>query len=347
MASKQILQDLGADLASFISDSRVMIEYYRQEPNDMDARTDISRARIGLYEGSESVSERVGAYRADNSIQSYDMDISVVRAYANDKSDGELYIADLRDVVVDWLKGIDAAAVTGGGLLALGYDGSGRTTRTRRYATKTLTLIAYRDLEVSQIPADENPASGGGSTGSGVEVIECGSAFLSGNIGEGIFDIPVTLGNKTGDFELHVDAFGVPDRFQILYTDGDGNGTIVADSLFIGRTDLYGRANAIKSTTELDYFKFINGEFQFIEKRAVSYDDSDIAVFDGSETRADGSGTGQIGIIANFPSAEALASDGEAKLRFTRQENDPQEAVLRVTGYTDATAWNLRGLECP
>lgn len=150
MASKQILQDLGADLASFISDSRVMIEYYRQEPNDMDARTDISRARIGLYEGSESVSERVGAYRADNSIQSYDMDISVVRAYANDKSDGELYIADLRDVVVDWLKGIDAAAVTGGGLLALGYDGSGRTTRTRRYATKTLTLIAYRDLEPNQ-----------------------------------------------------------------------------------------------------------------------------------------------------------------------------------------------------
>jgi len=138
VVSKQILQALGADLASTIADNRVMIEYFRQEPNDMDGRSDISRARIALYEGSESISERVGAYKADNSIQTYNMDISVVRGYANDKSDGELYIADLRDIVVDWLKTIDASVVTGGGLLAVGYDGSGRTTRTRRYATKRL-----------------------------------------------------------------------------------------------------------------------------------------------------------------------------------------------------------------
>lgn len=348
MVSKQILQALGADLASIIADNRVMIEYFRQEPNDMDGRSDISRARIALYEGSESISERVGAYKADNSIQTYNMDISVVRGYANDKSDGELYIADLRDIVVDWLKTIDAAVVTSGGLLAVGYDGSGRTTRTRRYATKTLTLIAYRDLEVSQVPPPDNGGgTGGGNNGNGVQVIECGSAFLSGNIGSGIFDVPVTLGTKTGDFELHVEAFGVPDRFQILYDDGAGNETIIADSLFIGGVGIYGRASAIKNTTELDYLKFIDGDFQLIEQKAVNYDDSDIAVFDGSETRADGDGTGQIGVVANFPSATALASDGEAKLRFTRQEGDPQEAVLRIIGYTDGTAWNLKGFSCP
>lgn len=151
MGSKMILETLGASLASTINDDRVIIEYFREEPNELDGRSDVSRARIAIYEESEAIEEKVGAFKADNSEQSYNMDVSVVRGYTYDKSEGEMYIAELRDIIVDWIKTIDAYTVTNGGLYAIGYNGSGRTTRTRKYATKTLSLLAKRDLELNQV----------------------------------------------------------------------------------------------------------------------------------------------------------------------------------------------------
>jgi DUF1680 family protein len=87
--------------------------------------------------------------------------------------------------------------------------------------------------------------------------------------------------------------------------------------------------------------------FDLDGQESVNFTSADIAVSDGTETRASGNGTGQIGVVANFPESTSLASNGEVKLTFNKTQPSPSTLTIRVTGVSGSTAWNIKGLQCP
>lgn len=174
----------------------------------------------------------------------------------------------------------------------------------------------------------------------------CGAEFSLTNTGAGIYDMPIQLGTETGWFEIELDAFGVPDRFQILYEENDDE-RVIADSLFVGdNLDNSADRDKILNATKVNYYQFDGIDFLYVEKRLVDFTTDDIASYDGSETREDGSGSGQIGVIKNFPDPIDPASRGSLKLRFKRESTDPATAILRVTGFV-GTGWRVVDVTCP
>jgi len=164
---------------------------------------------------------------------------------------------------------------------------------------------------------------------------------VSGN--DGIYEVDIEIGVDTGELVLELNSISVPDRFQIEY-----DGQIVADSLFVGDgLPDSNFENEIINATQLNKFIYNGTNFDAAGTESVNFDAGDIAVSDGSETRANGSGTGQIGVVADYPSSTALASDGNVKLSFNKTNALPQTAKLIVTGVNTGTVWNLLGIECP
>jgi hypothetical protein len=150
-------------------------------------------------------------------------------------------------------------------------------------------------------------------------IIECNNVSNSFTVDqEGRYETEVALPNIIGDVTFTFDVGTKPARIQLLYVND-----IVADSLFIGD----GLPDAtleseITSLTGPVYNHEYIGDGDYAETFIVNpigstfFTSSDISVSDGSETRANGSGTGQIGVVADYPSAAALASDGQVKLTF-------------------------------
>lgn len=149
--SNDILGLILADLECYLNDGSLTFEKFRQEPDKLDGRSDITGSRIALYEDGESVTSSVSKDIANTSEQSYNIDINAVAPYAGDLSaDVEFYLNDLRDHVVEWAKNADVATLTNGYIMTFGYKGSSRTTRSKRYATKTLNFLSWRDLAKTQ-----------------------------------------------------------------------------------------------------------------------------------------------------------------------------------------------------
>jgi len=150
-------------------------------------------------------------------------------------------------------------------------------------------------------------------------IIECNNVSNSFTVdSEGRYEAEVALPNIIGDVTFTFDVGNKPARIQLQYVNN-----IVADSLFIGDDLPDGTLESeITSLIGPVYSHEYIGDGDFAETFTVNpsgptfFTASDIAVSDGSETRANGSGTGQLGVVADYPSAAALASDGQIKLTF-------------------------------
>ncbi len=149
--SRNIIQALSENLRIYLADPLVIIERYRVPANELEARQDIKKARIALYELDERVTVQVDAARANLSDQRYGIDLTYVRGYAkNDASRGELPLVDLRDRVLDWAQQVDAGGLTDSAIFTFGYQGAGGITRGDRMVTMTMTFVSLRDLSITQ-----------------------------------------------------------------------------------------------------------------------------------------------------------------------------------------------------
>lgn len=147
MDSRNIIQSLLDSLNLYLQDRTIMFERYRVNPIELEPRTDIKRARVALYESSETVTVQTGPQYANLSLQRYGMDISVVRGYMrDDASRGELPLLDIRDSIVDWANAIEAGALTSNKIYTFAYNGNSGITRNDKYVTMTLNFSAIRDV---------------------------------------------------------------------------------------------------------------------------------------------------------------------------------------------------------
>ena len=172
--------------------------------------------------------------------------------------------------------------------------------------------------------------------------LNCGGS-LSVSGGKGIYILEAQLGSNTGQAEVELEAANIPDRFQLIY-----DGQVVADSLFIG--DALPDTSyeySIEFVTFLDKFVYDGNNFQPAGRENVDFGPSDIAQSNGSEVRSSGSGTGQLGVVSNFPSSSSKASNGNIKLFFNKTKATPTTMTIRVTGVETNTGWTILNLQCP
>ena len=180
-------------------------------------------------------------------------------------------------------------------------------------------------------------------TPSKAPIVSCDSS-LSVSENQGYFEIPINVGEATGNVTLTLDSASVPDRFQIYW---DGN--LVADSLFVGdglTTNYATYSSQILSASVLNHYLFNGVSFDLVGTESVSFSSSDIA--DVGPYRVSGSYGNQIGVVANYPvGASVPASEGSVKLRFNKSTPNPTTITLFVYGVSSSTVWNLNGIECP
>lgn len=178
------------------------------------------------------------------------------------------------------------------------------------------------------------------------EEITCDNSFSFPGGDEGVYKIDVNAGTDVGYVRVSFGAVSIPDRFQIVY---DGN--IVADSLFVGgvlpNTSAENDILNANYVTEYEYIPVLNTFAPTGNSIQVNYTVADIATSDGTETRANGSGTGQLGIVANYPNASAKASDGDVALVFYKDKANVTNFELVVIGVSEFTSWNFDGMTCP
>lgn len=174
--------------------------------------------------------------------------------------------------------------------------------------------------------------------------IGCGGTITTSGTA-GLYEVNALIGSATGNVVVTFNAIGVPDRFQIEW-----NGNIVADSLFVG-DDLPNASEEsdIVAVTTLNKFLYDGAAFQPNGSTPVDYSASDISNSTGTAgtLRSSGSVGGQIGVVPNYPSASAKASDGNIKLTFNKTAANPTNIIIRMIGVSGGTAWNLENIECP
>jgi hypothetical protein len=149
--------------------------------------------------------------------------------------------------------------------------------------------------------------------------IQCGEELdFSGN--EGIFLIDVTLGSDIGVVTLNYEAFGIPDRFEIVF---DGNS--VVDSLYVGDS-LTGNppnyAGMVGSTYNNIIEYFWNGAFF-----GVTGNTENISIVQGD--------------IASFGETQR-----RGVLNFVKSTSTPTSMQIKVSAPLGSTAWNL-STTCP
>lgn len=177
---------------------------------------------------------------------------------------------------------------------------------------------------------------------------------------DGIFYIPVVVGDPGGTFTVHFDGGATPDRIELLY-----EGDIVADSLFIG-DDLTdgGRAAAItliEGTIALDSFDYVgsNGNGTSHGKTAawnldvldnvVSYSDpTDIAPTGNTRTNPNSNFGGQFGVgnlvytsVEDVTGVTGLDSaDGNASISYNKASGGSSIIIVKITGIA-GTGWSI------
>lgn len=170
-----------------------------------------------------------------------------------------------------------------------------------------------------------------------------GSVTASGNAG--YYEVNAIIGDATGVTTVTFDAQGVPDRFQIIW---DGN--VVADSLFVGDSlpnTTY--QNSILNATVLNKFLYDGGIFIPNGTINVDYSAVDIADSTGAVGTLRGLGSigNQVGVVVNYPTPSAKASDGNVKLSFNKTAVSPANITIVAIGTESGTVWNLQNVECP
>jgi hypothetical protein len=149
------IKALLGDLEDYISSNLVSYERYHVPFEELEDRKDIRFARISLYEQNDSVTDQINDYRANLSVVNFAFDISVIRAYRKDNDTrGEEPLMDLRDLIIDWSKVVNAPALTNNYILAIGYQASANIIRNNKFVNKTLIFDAIRDLHLPQSPEE-------------------------------------------------------------------------------------------------------------------------------------------------------------------------------------------------
>ena len=185
--------------------------------------------------------------------------------------------------------------------------------------------------------------------------ISAGSS-ISASGSAGVYLVPFIIGTEAGEFIAHFNAFGVPDRFQILFdVSGVSNNLsdmeIVADSLFVGD----GVAN---DSSPYDYP--VNGTIGSLNLHTYngsSFDITDSVVVSNQGSRSNltpngvsrnSSGGAQLGVQNKVytTSSDTVGSeglnygDGNIAIKYDKAASTSFRAYIRVYGVT-STAWDL------
>jgi hypothetical protein len=185
-------------------------------------------------------------------------------------------------------------------------------------------------------------------------LIPCNAGSISFGGGAGIYYAEaIVLGNAIGPVTASFNAQNVPDRFRLVWS-----GSTVADSLFVG-DGLASKANydsytaSISNVTSLTRYDFDNQQQTFIQgnSEAVSYSDQDFPPYNLSNTRGNGTPTGnhgnQIGVLPNIPAANSYSTDGNVDLCFYKNTELPTTFTIIIDGPNGGTAWDLFSVSCP
>lgn len=182
--------------------------------------------------------------------------------------------------------------------------------------------------------------------------------------GMGRFVIPFDVGLAASTWRFHLNAFSLPDRFQILYdTSGSSNlierCEIVADSLFVGyslsdwtpaRTS-YLLPEYVYAGTGGDSFSGLFNKYN--DSVSVTVTDADCAPLTGNRTDLNPNGTGQSGVVNEviISNSGQTASNlsykgGNICLQFSKQPSSAADrAYLVLTGLTENTECKLYKVE--
>ena len=189
---------------------------------------------------------------------------------------------------------------------------------------------------------------------------------VTANGATGVFLIPIVLGTDPGIFKAHLNAVGVPDRFQILFdTAGVSNDIadmeVVADSLWVGDnvasdTDPYD-IPPNGTVTGLDLLTYNGSTFDTTSTGTESYTitDADVANNTGTRTTANPNGLSRNGGAGSQSGVQDLVytsisdttgttglnfADGNIALTYTKGSTTSYRAYIRIFGPTN-TQWNL------
>ena len=168
------------------------------------------------------------------------------------------------------------------------------------------------------------------------------NASLAFSGGSGIYEAVAELGTNTGIAELEFEAIAIPDRFQIEW-----DGVIVADSLFVGDEIAFGINETLGNYTLDRFLLDENGDFNLVGVENITVTADDIASDVGTDRRDIGGHGNQLGVVPNYPSPTALASNGQVKLQFNKTSALPSQILIRVIGINSSTVWRLENINCP
>lgn len=131
---------------------RIFTEFFGVPFFELETDKRIKYARVALYEQPETTTDFIQDSRAIESVQTYNIDISVVRAYPKDsQTRGEFPLMELRDAIIEWAKEVDVFKLTNGYLLTFTYAGSDIVERNNRLTNRSLIFTSRRDLLKPQI----------------------------------------------------------------------------------------------------------------------------------------------------------------------------------------------------
>lgn len=181
----------------------------------------------------------------------------------------------------------------------------------------------------------------------------------------GVFLIPIVLGTDPGIFKAHLNAQGIPDRFQILFdTAGLSNDIadmeVVADSLWVGDqvaadTDPFD-VPSNTTVTGLSLYTYNGSTWdETATNQSYEIEDVDVAANTGTRTTANpngpsrnSSGGTQLGVqdLVYTSTSDTIGStglnfaDGNIALTYTKGSTTSYRAYIRIFGPTN-TQWNL------
>ena len=190
-------------------------------------------------------------------------------------------------------------------------------------------------------------------------------ASISTSGAAGVYLVPLVLGTGAGTFKAHFNSFGVPDRFEILFSNLDNangntlaNMDVQADSLFVG-DNISGSTPARQQhgPSGMNLFTYNGSSFDTTstDSQTVNITNDDVAS-NATGNRSDASpngasfGSGSQSGVQNLVftstsdstgTSNLAHSDGNICIKFTKgATTNTYLAYLRVTGI-GGTAWDL------
>ena len=140
-----------AELEAYLNDPDILFERYQLSPTEIESRNDIPKVRLAMYEQSDTSTDFVNAFKPSETLVTYNIDISVLRAYREDDAEfAELEMLDIRDALIDFGYNFSPAGLTDCSLFTFSYTGTGNYVRLQKFVTLTMNFDARKNLLESQ-----------------------------------------------------------------------------------------------------------------------------------------------------------------------------------------------------